>query len=59
MFEQDAFDTFGIPHEVQESVFELVAAILWLGNISFVVIDKEEHVVPKADEGKQNSLIGY
>ncbi|KAJ0751279.1 putative myosin ATPase [Helianthus annuus] len=55
----DAFDTFGIPHEVQESVFELVAAILWLGNISFVVIDKEEHVVPKADEGKQNSSTGY
>ncbi|KAJ0570977.1 putative myosin ATPase [Helianthus annuus] len=51
----DAFDTFGIPHEVQESVFELVAAILWLGNISFVVIDKEEHVVPKADEASRNA----
>ncbi|KAI3686257.1 hypothetical protein L1987_79931 [Smallanthus sonchifolius] len=46
----DAFDTFGIPHEVQENVFELVAAVLWLGNISFAVINKEEHVVPVADE---------
>ncbi|XP_076904460.1 myosin-2-like [Bidens hawaiensis] len=46
----DAFDTFGIPHEVQENVFDMVAAILWLGNISFGVIDKEEHVVPVADE---------
>ncbi|KAD4385990.1 hypothetical protein E3N88_26159 [Mikania micrantha] len=51
----DAFDTLGIPYEVQEYVFEWLAAILWLGNISFAVIDKEEHVVPVADEASRSA----
>lgn len=49
MFEQDALDTLEISHQDQENVFELLAAILWLGNISFAVIN--ERVEIKADEG--------
>lgn len=37
--------------EDQEHVFEVVAAVLWLGNISFQVIDNENHVEVVADEG--------
>ena len=51
MFKQEAFDILGIPQEDQENVFELLAAILWLGNISFEVIDEEEHAKIVADEG--------
>lgn len=51
MFEQEAFDTLGISHDDQEYVFELLAAILWLGNIIFESIDEEDHVKVVADEG--------
>lgn len=37
--------------EDQEHVFQVVAAVLWLGNISFQVIDSEDHVKIVADEG--------
>lgn len=37
--------------EDQEHVFEVVAAVLWLGNITFQVIDSENHVKVVADEG--------
>lgn len=30
----------------------MLAAVLWLGNISFQVIDNENHVEVLADEGK-------
>lgn len=30
----------------------MLAAVLWLGNISFEVIDNENHVEVIADEGK-------
>lgn len=36
----------------QESVFAMLAAVLWLGNISFTVVDNENHVEPATDEGK-------
>ena len=36
----------------QESVFAILAAVLWLGNISFMVIDNENHVEVVADEGR-------
>ena len=38
--------------EDQESVFAMLAAVLWLGNVSFTVIDNENHVEPIADESK-------
>lgn len=33
-------------------MFSLLAAVLWLGNISFKVMDDEDHVEVLADEGK-------
>lgn len=41
-----------ISHEDQDNVFAMLAAVLWLGNISFTVIDNENHVEVVADEGK-------
>jgi len=32
----------------------MLAAVLWLGNISFQVIDNENHVEALADEGKSD-----
>ncbi|KAI8023782.1 Myosin-1 [Camellia lanceoleosa] len=37
--------------EDQESVFKMLTAVLWLGNVFFTVIDNENHVEPVADEG--------
>lgn len=34
----------------------MLAAVLWLGNVSFTIIDNENHVVPEADEGKLSVL---
>ncbi|KAM0043817.1 putative myosin ATPase [Helianthus debilis subsp. tardiflorus] len=51
----DAFDTLGIHGLDQENIFELLAAILWLGNISFAVINEEEHVEPVADEASRSA----
>ncbi|KAI7742350.1 hypothetical protein M8C21_012040 [Ambrosia artemisiifolia] len=50
----DAFDTLGITRQDRENVFELLAAILWLGNVSFAVTD-EEHVEPVADEASRSA----
>lgn len=30
----------------------MLAAVLWLGNISFSIVDNENHVEAVADEGK-------
>ncbi|XP_028061806.1 myosin-2 isoform X2 [Camellia sinensis] len=46
----EAFDTVQISKEDQENAFEMLAAVLWLGNISFQVIDNENHVEVVADE---------
>ncbi|THU73394.1 hypothetical protein C4D60_Mb04t22380 [Musa balbisiana] len=55
-----AMDVVHISKEDQESVFAMLAAVLWLGNISFTVIDNENHVEVIADEGAQTvaKLIG-
>lgn len=37
--------------EDQELIFKILAAILWLGNISFQV-DRENHIEVVEDEGK-------
>ncbi|KAI4322882.1 hypothetical protein L6164_022533 [Bauhinia variegata] len=39
-----ALDVVRISKEDQEQVFKMLAAILWLGNISFQVTDNENHV---------------
>ncbi|XP_019183419.1 PREDICTED: myosin-2 [Ipomoea nil] len=56
----DALNTVNICKKDQEHAFEMLAAVLWLGNISFEVIDDESHVEAVADEALTNaaSLIG-
>ena len=41
-----------ISKEDQYIVFAMLAAVLWLGNISFTVVDNENHVEVVTDEGK-------
>jgi len=43
-------------NEDQERVFKMLAAILWLGNISFHVNDNENHIEVVNDEGRNHSL---
>jgi myosin V len=40
-----------ISKEDQDTVFSMLAAVLWLGNISFKVIDNENHIEVVSDEG--------
>ncbi|KAF9623991.1 hypothetical protein IFM89_007689 [Coptis chinensis] len=56
----EALDIVHISKEDQDSVFAMLAAVLWLGNISFTVIDNENHVEAVSDEGLDNvsKLIG-
>ncbi|XP_022753232.1 myosin-2-like isoform X2 [Durio zibethinus] len=46
----EALDIVQICKEEQEQAFAMLAAVLWLGNISFQVIDNENHVEASADE---------
>ncbi|KAJ4746943.1 Myosin-related family protein [Rhynchospora pubera] len=56
----EAMNEVHISKENQDLVFSMLAAVLWLGNISFAVIDSEEHVELVQDEGAQTiaRLIG-
>ncbi|XP_057766552.1 myosin-2-like [Salvia miltiorrhiza] len=56
----EALNIVGISKDDQEQAFEMIAAVLWLGNISFHVIDNENHIEVVADEAVKNSanLIG-
>ncbi|KAG2241874.1 hypothetical protein Bca52824_096281 [Brassica carinata] len=47
---KEALDIVHVSKEDQESVFAMLAAVLWLGNVSFIIIDNENHVEPVADE---------
>ncbi|KAL9356681.1 hypothetical protein Peur_049934 [Populus x canadensis] len=47
----EALDIVHVSKEDQESVFAMLAAVLWLGNVSFSIVDNENHVEPLADEG--------
>ncbi|KAG1338425.1 Myosin-1 [Cocos nucifera] len=40
----EALDIVRVSKEDQESVFAMLAAVLWLGNIEYLVIDNENHV---------------
>ena len=55
---QEALDIVHVSKENQESVFAMLAAVLWLGNVSFSVVDNENHVEPVVDEGKMLSKVG-
>ncbi|KAL5543073.1 hypothetical protein UlMin_010783 [Ulmus minor] len=47
----EALDVVHISKEDQQSIFAMLAAVLWLGNISFNVIDNENHAEALEDEG--------
>lgn len=47
----EALDIVHVSKDDQESVFAMLAAVLWLGNVSFTVIDNENHVEAVVDEG--------
>jgi myosin-5 len=47
----DALDIIQISKEDQMKLFSMLAAVLWLGNISFSVIDNENHVEIVSNEG--------
>ncbi|KAJ0715594.1 putative myosin ATPase [Helianthus annuus] len=51
----EAMDALQISHEDQERIFKLLAAILWLGNISFEVTDNENHVTVVVDEASRSA----
>ncbi|KAF2575573.1 hypothetical protein F2Q70_00004929 [Brassica cretica] len=53
----EAFDIVQIPKEHQERVFALLAAVLWLGNVSFRVTDNENHVEVVADQAVTNAAM--
>lgn len=57
---QEALDVVHVSKTDQETVFAMLSAVLWLGNISFTVLDNENHVEPVEDEGLVNvaTLIG-
>ncbi|KAF6163283.1 hypothetical protein GIB67_025147 [Kingdonia uniflora] len=48
-------DSVQIHKEDQDNAFSMISAILWLGNISFEVIDNENHVEVVIDEAVTNS----
>ncbi|KAJ8629100.1 hypothetical protein MRB53_022423 [Persea americana] len=47
---EEALDILQISKENQENAFAMLSAVLWLGNISFSVIENENHVEVVADE---------
>ncbi|XP_062187269.1 myosin-1-like isoform X2 [Phragmites australis] len=47
----DALDTIKISKEDQMKLFSMLAAVLWMGNVSFFVIDNENHVQAVSNEG--------
>ncbi|KAE8733596.1 Myosin-1 [Hibiscus syriacus] len=46
----EALDLVQISKEEKDQMFKMLAAVLWLGNISFQLIDKENHVEASNDE---------
>ncbi|ONM05623.1 myosin1 [Zea mays] len=55
-----AMNIVHISKEDQESVFAMVSAVLWLGDVSFTVIDNENHVEIIVDEASKtvSELLG-
>lgn len=49
-------DTVRICKEDQELIFKMLAAILWLGNITFQVTNNENHIEVVDDEGKMHRV---
>ena len=49
-------DVMQISKDDQENAFAMLSAVLWLGNITFSVIDNENHVSVNDDEGESTNL---
>ncbi|KAI3764162.1 hypothetical protein L2E82_14165 [Cichorium intybus] len=56
----EALDAVHVSKENQENAFAMLAAVLWLGNVTFSIVDNENHVEPVIDEALLNvaRLIG-
>ncbi|KAL5081949.1 hypothetical protein RYX36_010370 [Vicia faba] len=52
---KDALDDVHISKGYQENVFTMLSAVLWLRNISFIVIDNENNIQAVEDEGLFNT----
>uniref|UniRef100_A0A453BB23 Myosin-2 n=1 Tax=Aegilops tauschii subsp. strangulata TaxID=200361 RepID=A0A453BB23_AEGTS len=52
---EGALDIVQISGENQMELFSMLAVVLWLGNISFSVIDNENHVEVDSNEGLANA----
>ncbi|XP_074285569.1 myosin-1-like isoform X1 [Silene latifolia] len=46
----EALDVVHVTKDDQENAFAMVSAVLWLGNVSFTIIDNDNHVEPVLDE---------
>ncbi|KAL8510365.1 hypothetical protein ACS0TY_017249 [Phlomoides rotata] len=51
----EALNTIKICKEDQEHIFEVLAAVLWLGNISFLVMDNQNHIKVAPGEAVTNA----
>ncbi|KAH9288716.1 hypothetical protein KI387_032833, partial [Taxus chinensis] len=51
----EALNVVQISKDDQQNVFAMLAAVLWLGNVKFSVIDNENHVEVDNDEGVKNA----
>ncbi|KAK4481570.1 hypothetical protein RD792_012472 [Penstemon davidsonii] len=56
----EALEIVHVNKQDQDSVFAMLAAVLWLGNVTFTEVDSENHVEPVIDEDLTNvaTLIG-
>ncbi|CAI9278873.1 unnamed protein product [Lactuca saligna] len=56
----EALDAVHVSKENQENAFSMLAAVLWLGDVTFSIVDNENHVEPVIDEALLNvaKLIG-
>nr|AAB71526.1 unconventional myosin [Helianthus annuus] len=56
----EALDAVHVSKENQENAFAMLAAVLWLGNVTFSIVDNENHVEPIIDDALLNvaKLIG-
>eukprot|EP01018_Ginkgo_biloba_P021923 Gb_03454 [translate_table: standard] len=52
---REALSVVQMSKDDQEIAFAMLAAVLWLGNIKFSVIDNENHVKVENDEGVKNA----
>lgn len=49
---QSAMNVVQISEEDQQQAFEMLSAVLWLGNITFSVVEQDNHVNVDENEGK-------